>query len=129
MHALPSGAEPLTMTTPMPRSQRAYVMAMCAIIGAAFAYAICEWGQWPKLHYLPLREEMTFAPPPAISVAYYGILAWGFGGLVCGAVVGAMLCRVVPKPWPERPLRLLGAWAITAILLAGGYFTWALWPW
>ena len=33
--------------------------------------------------------------------------------------------------WARDILTLdkVGAWAITAILLAGGYFTWALWPW
>jgi len=113
----------------MPRDQRAYVIAMCAIIGAAFAYAACEWGSWPRLTYLPLRGEVTLGGGGAITIVYLGIVAWGVGGLVCGALVGAILCRLAPRPWTERTLHLFGAWAIAALLLAGGYFTWSLWPW
>ena len=113
----------------MPRDQRAYVIAMCAIIGAAFAYAACEWGTWPRLSYLPLRGELAWSSGGAIAIVYVGIVAWGAGGLVCGALVGALLCRLWPRPWPERALHLFGAWAIAAVLLAGGYFTWSLWPW
>ena len=115
--------------TPMPRDQRAYVIAMCAIIGAAFAYAACEWGNWPRIRYLPLRGEVTLDAAGAISIVYPGSVAWGVGGLVCGALVGALLCRLVPRPWPDRALHLFGAWAVAALLLAGGYFTWGLWPW
>lgn len=114
---------------PMPRDQRAYVIATCAIIGAAFAYAACEWGRWPKLIYLPLRGELTVQPPQAITIGYLGIVLWGLGGLALGAVTGALLCRLVPRPWPDRALHLFGAWAITAVLLAGSYYTWGLWPW
>ena len=113
----------------MPRQQRAYLIAMCAIIGGAFAYAACEWGQWSRLTYLPLHEEVTFERSPAISIVYIGIVLWGLGGLVCGALVGALLSKIFPRPWPDLVLRLFGAWAITAILLAGSYFTWSLWPW
>lgn len=113
----------------MPRQQRAYLIAMCAIIGAAFAYAACEWGRWRRFTYLPLQDEITFEPSPAVNVVYLGIVAWGLGGLVCGALVGALLSKIFPRPWSDVVLRLFGAWAITAILLAGGYFTWSLWPW
>ena len=115
----------------MPRDQRAYVIAMCAIIGGAFAYAACEWGQWPRLTYAPLAGEVTLGatPPTPTSMLYLGIMAWGLGGTICGALVGAVLTRVFPKPWPDRALHLFGAWALTAILLAGSYFTWGLWPW
>lgn len=115
--------------TMMPRHQRAYVIAMCAIIGAAFAYAACEWGRWPRLTYLPLQGEVTFDSSPAISMLYLGIVAWGFGGLVCGALVGVLLSKLFARPWPDLVLRLFGAWAVTALLLSGSYFTWSLWPW
>jgi hypothetical protein len=113
----------------MPRWQKAYVIAMTAIIGGAFAYAACEWGSWPKLRYEPLAERFGFDGSPAIAIVYWGIALWGFGGAVVGALVGAILCRIAPRPWPDRVLHLFGAWAITAIFLAGGYFTWSLWPW
>lgn len=116
--------------TAMPRAQRAHVIAMSAIIGGAFAYAACEWGRWPRLVYAPLGDgfAITTAASPT-TLTYLGIVAWGAGGMLCGAVVGAVLVRIVPRPWPDRALRLFGAWAITAILLAGLYFTWSLSPW
>ncbi len=113
----------------MSRAHRAYVIAMCAIIGGAFAYAACEWGHWPRITYLPLSGDFTLAPGARIAMAYVGIVAWGTGGAACGALVGALLVRAVPRPWPPLVYRLFGAWAIAAILLAGGYFTWTLIPW
>lgn len=113
----------------MPRAFRAYVIAMCAIIGGAFAYAACDWGRWPRLTYLPLAEQLTLLPTSTVSITYIGTVAWGLGGGVMGAAIGAVLCRVVPRMWPAHIFQLFGAWAITAILLAGGYFTWSLWPW
>ena len=122
MHAL--SPEPM-----MPRQQRAYVIAMTAIIGGAFAYAACEWGRWPRLTYLPLSGDVTFDSTPSIAIVYLGIVLWGIGGLVVGALVGVVLTKIFPRPWSDLVLRLFGAWAITALLLAGGYFTWSLWPW
>jgi hypothetical protein len=113
----------------MPRAQRAYVIGMCAIIGGAFAYAACQWGQWPHLMYTPLHGDFSFHGAPAITIHYYGLLLWGFGGLVCGALVGALLSKIFARAWSDLVLRLFGAWAITAVLLSGGYFTWSLWPW
>lgn len=116
----------------MPRSQRGYVIAMCAMIGGAFAYAACDWGRWPRLTYLPLTSELTFAPVStsiSTSIIYLGTVAWGLGGALCGALVGAVLTRIVTRPWSDRTIHLFGAWALTAIVLAGGYYTWSLWPW
>jgi hypothetical protein len=120
------------MTTgaqPMSRAHRAYVIAMCAIIGGAFAYAACDWGHWPHLIYLPLSGKLVMRTTSAIAIHYAGLVLWGAGGACAGALAGAVLCRAVPRTWPPRVYRLLGAWAITALLLAGSYFTWSLWPW
>ncbi|HEY0194084.1 MAG TPA: hypothetical protein VGC42_23360 [Kofleriaceae bacterium] len=113
----------------MSRGQRAYVIAMCALIGAAFAYAACDWGHWPHVMYLPLSGRLITRPGAAITIHYFGLLLWGAGGAGTGAIVGAGLCSLVPRPWSRRAYQLFGAWAITAIVLAGGYFTWSLWPW
>ncbi len=114
----------------LPRWQRAFAIATCAIIRAAFAYATSDWARWPTLAYLPVRGEWTMhAPPGAIAITYLGIVAWGIGGAAIGALVGAGMCALARKPLSDRVILLLGAWAITAILLAGGYFTWSLWPW
>jgi hypothetical protein len=113
----------------MSRAHRAYVIAMCAIIGGAFAYAACDWGRWPHLTYLPLTGEVVMAPTTALAIHYFGLVAWGVGGACAGVIVGGALCRAAPRPWPGYVYQLFGAWAITAIVLAGSYFTWSLWPW
>jgi len=114
----------------MPRWQRAYVVAMCAIIAAAFAYTACDWGRWPRIVYQPLTSEVTMsAKPGAIAIGYFGAVAWGLGGAAVGMVIGWALCMVGKREWPARTLHLFGAWAITAVLLAGSYYTWNLYPW
>ncbi|MEO8845672.1 MAG: hypothetical protein ABI591_04555 [Kofleriaceae bacterium] len=114
----------------MPRWQRAFVIAACALIGAGFTYAACDWGQWPRISYLPISGDVVMkAPPGSVVMTYFGIVAWGLGGAICGSLIGAMACAVIKKPLPDRALQLAGAWAITAILLAGSYYTWTLWPW
>jgi hypothetical protein len=114
----------------IPRAQRAFVIAMCATIGGAFAYAACDWGQWPRLAYLPLQRAFAMpAPAGTIAMMYWGIMLWGLGGAVVGALVGIVACAAWRRPWPDRALQLLGGWAITAIVLAGAYYTWNLWPW
>jgi hypothetical protein len=120
----PVAGEPQRMS----RAHRAYVIAMCAIIGGAFAYAACDWGHWPHLVYLPLQERLVMQPGTAVAMHYVGLVAWGIGGTCCGAVVGALACRVAPRPWPTYVYQLFGAWALTALLLAGSYYTWSLWP-
>jgi hypothetical protein len=117
------------VTAAMSRGQRAYVIAMCAIIGGAFAYAAVDWGHWPHLIYLPLSGELVTAPTTAVSIHYVGFVLWGIGGACSGALVGVALCRLTRRPWPAHVYQLFGAWAITAILLAGSYYTWGLWPW
>jgi len=114
----------------MPRAHRAYAIAICAVIGGAFAYAAANWGQWPTLTYLPVTGELVWhAPPGAVAMIYWGLVAWGLGGAACGAVVGVVACALWKRPLPERLLLVSGAWAIAALVLAGGYFTWTLWPW
>ena len=117
------------MTEAMSRAHRAYAIAMCAIIGGAFAYAACDWGHWPHLVYLPIARRVVLEPGGAVAIHYVGLVAWGLGGFCTGALVGAALCRIAPRTWSPRLYSLFGAWAITAIALAGFYFTWSLWPW
>jgi hypothetical protein len=84
---------------PMSRAHRAYLIAMCAVIGGAFAYAACDWGHWPHLTYLPLSGKLVMGPTTAIAIHYLGLVAWGTGGACAGAIAGAALCRAVPRPW------------------------------
>lgn len=117
----------------MPTWQRAFVLASCSIIAAALAYVASDWGAWPKLTIQPVTGEVTMtATPGSLEIPYLGLVAWGAGGAACGVVVGALLClpsTLGARPWSDRALGLFGAWAITAVLLAGGYYMWNLWPW
>jgi hypothetical protein len=117
-------------TTAMPAWQRAYVIAICALIGGAFAYTACDWGGWPRITYHPLTRELAMRKAGgSLTIGYLGVVAWGLGGAAVGATVGAALCAIFKKPWPDRALHLFGAWAITGIVLAGSYYTWNLFPW
>jgi hypothetical protein len=114
----------------MPRWQRAYIIATCAIIAGSFAYTACDWGKWPRLVYHPITGELSMSSrPSSLEIGYFGMIAWGLGGAAVGAIVGGALCAIVRKPWTDRALHLFGAWAITGVLLAGSYYTWNLFPW
>ena len=114
----------------MPRAHRAYVIAMFAVIGGAFAYAAADWGNWPRVTYLPLTGDVVLrAPAGALAMPYVGTVLWGFGGAACGALAGVIACNLWKRPLPDRVLLVVGTWAIAALVLAGSYFTWSLWPW
>ena len=114
----------------MPAWQRAYIVATCAVIGGAFAYAACDWAHWPRLTYRPVTGDILMTSPPGtITVNYLGTVAWGLGGAAVGALVGAALCAAFKRVWADRTMHLFGAWAITGIVLTGAYYTWNLWPW
>lgn len=112
-----------------PRWQRAYTIALAAVIGGALAYALADWGGWTRATYDPYRDRWSWraGPTPTIGINYYGGLLWGAGGAVVGAAAGALLHR-----WPAARTptarALLGAWAFTSVALAGAYYWWNLWP-
>ena len=113
----------------MPRWQRAYVCGTCAVIGFALAYALCDFGGWPRLSYLPYEGAWTFSPPSdLVSMTYVGTFLWGVGGALVAAGVGAGATLVWKRPLPAAGFGLLAAWAMTAFLLAGLYYTWNIWP-
>jgi hypothetical protein len=114
----------------MPRWQLRWAIACCAIVGWSLAYALASWSQWTRLVYDPLartwawRSRMTSAVP----IDYWGLVLWGLGGATLGAVIALVGARVWRRPLPRGAQLLLGAWALTAFLYAGTYFTWTLWP-
>jgi hypothetical protein len=114
----------------MPRWQRAYVVGTCAVIGFALAYALCDFGGWPRLHYLPYDDEWVVAPAVSgrVAMVYVGTILWGLGGGVVGAGIGGAASLVWKRPLPQVAIGLLGAWALTAFVLAGSYYMWNLYP-
>ena len=100
------------------------------MIGFALAYSLCDFGAWPRLHYLPYQGTWTLAPAVSgdVAMVYVGTFLWGLGGGIVGAGIGGAAALAWKKPLPDGALGLLAAWAMTAFLLAGAYYTWNLWP-
>lgn len=115
----------------MPGWQRTYLAACCAVIGFAIAYVLCEYALWPRLMYAPREGLWHMARPPVgrEEVGYLGLVLWGAGGAAIGGLGAAAVCALlVRRPVGRRTLRLFGAWALTAVALAGGFYMWSLWP-
>lgn len=114
----------------MPRWQLRYLISCAAIIGWCAAYTLAAWGEWTVLIYDPLDrswwwDDTTGGPVP---INYFGFVLWGLGGATVGGALAAIVARLWRRALPDVALRMLGAWAVTAFLLAGTYFLWTLWP-
>lgn len=114
----------------MPRWQRTYLVACCAVIGFAIAYSLCEYAQWPRLVLAPVTGEARLDRPPIsrLELGYVGLVAWGAGGALVGGAAALAAASLWRRPLSDRSLRLLGGWALTAVALAGAFYTWSLWP-
>ena len=114
----------------MPRWQRAYLCATCAIIGFALAYTLSDYGGWARLHYLPYEDGWQLTPIVVgkLGMNYLGTFLWGIGGAIVGAGAGAGFALAWNRPLPKPAFGLFVAWAMTAFLLGGFYFTWNIWP-
>jgi hypothetical protein len=114
----------------VPAWQRTYLVACAALIGFAIAYALCDYAGWPRLVYAPLEGALRLERPPIgrNEVGYLGMVAWGAGGGLVAGLAATAAARARRRPLPGRWLRIVGAWALTAVLLAGAFHTWSLWP-
>lgn len=114
----------------MPAWQRTYLVACCAVIGFALAYCLCDYAGWPRAVYAPLEGTLTMERPPVgrNQVGYLGIVAWGAGGALVAGLAAFAASRAIRRPIPIRWLRIVGVWALTAVLLAGAFQIWSLWP-
>ena len=114
----------------VPRWQRTYLIACCAVIGFAVASSLSEYAQWPRVVIAPVAGEARLDRPPIarLELGYVGLVLWGAGGAVVGGGAAALLAALRPRPLNDRALRILGGWALTAVALAGAFFTWSLWP-
>ncbi len=114
----------------MPRWQLRYAIACAAIIGWCAAYTLAAWGRWTVLLYDPIEHAWWWSSerPGPLPINYWGLMLWGVGGAACGTLLVSIGARLWRREIPPVALRVLGAWAITAFLLAGTYFWWTLWP-
>jgi hypothetical protein len=114
----------------VPLWQRIYLAACCGVIGFALAYSLATYAGWPRAVYDPVAREIFLASPPVgrLPLSFLGMVAWGAGGASVGAGVGAAAAALLRRPLDARPLRVVGAWALTAAALGGLFQTWNLWP-
>ena len=100
------------------------------MIGFAVAYSLCEYAQWPRVVIAPIEGEARMDRPPIarLELGYLGLVLWGAGGAIVGGGAAAVAARLLRWPLGDRALRILGGWALTAVVLAGAFFTWSLWP-
>lgn len=114
----------------MPAWQRTYLVACAAVIGFALAYALCDYAGWPRAVYAPVEGSLRLEPPPIgrNEVGYLGMVAWGAGGALVAGLAALAVARSLGRPLASRSLRIVGAWALTAVLLSGAFHTWSLWP-
>jgi hypothetical protein len=107
---------------------RAYLAGCAAIIGFALGYALPAFGRLANLYYDPIaRRFLVGARPGPLPMGYLGQVLWGAGCALAGA--GATWAVVGRRRAPsESSLGLAAAWALTALVLVGAYFTWNNWP-
>ena len=113
-----------------PHFQIAYAACTGFVIGWCLAYVLCDALGWPRLAYEPYGGELSLAsghPPPTV-MTYWGVILWGVIGGVVGAALGAVGARLARRAMSDRVITLLGAWAVTAFVIAGLYYLWNLWP-
>jgi len=114
----------------MPSWQRTYLVVCSGVIGFCLAYVLCDFSGWPRLTYFPYEREWRFVAGPAgdVPMSYIGIILWGAGGAIVGAVLAYVASRLARRPMSDRWLTLWGGWAVAAFVYAGLYYTWNLWP-
>ena len=119
-----------TNASPPHASARLFVALCVGLTLGALAYVLCDAYQWPRLTYFPYENEWAWRrkAPNAAPMLYVGMMLWGALGFAAG-MAAAWLSMAVRRATPSAATqRLWGAWALTAVALAGSYFWWNLWP-
>jgi hypothetical protein len=108
---------------------RVYLAACAAVIGFAFGYALPIYARLPRTFYDPVARRWYWAANLGpIPMGYLGQIVWG---VACALIAAGttMLLTARKKSAPgDRAFVLAGAWALTAIAIVIGYFTWNNWP-
>ena len=113
----------------MNRAERIYFMACAALIGFALAYALPIYARLPHHFYDPIARRWLLATNAGpIPMGYVGQILWAIGGaLLAGGVTWMIAGRKKSAP-SDRAFALGSAWALTAVVIVLGYFTWNNWP-
>ena len=107
---------------------RAFFGACAALIGFAIFYTLPIYARLPKSYYDPVNRRWFFAANATpIPMGYIGQIIWGVAGALVAAGVAMALVRKKDSP-SDRAFALGTAWALTAIVIILGYFTWNNWP-
>jgi hypothetical protein len=113
----------------MPRAQRVLVAVSIATIGFALTYGLVDYARWPHLHHLQRERRFVWARTLfGEPSGYVGLWLWA---IVVGGVAFAAAWLVLGRfrrPLGPRGEALWLSWALTAVALVGGYFTWNNWP-
>jgi hypothetical protein len=111
------------------RAARVYFAGCAALIGFVLAYALPIYARLPSTFYDPVARRWQLAVKLGpIPMGYYGQILWGISGaLVAGGASAALLARRSRAP-SENAYALWAAWALTAVVIVLGYFTWNNWP-
>jgi len=107
-----------------------YFAACGAVIGWSLGVLVPSYGRWPMLFYQPAHPAdarwFVARSAGALPIAYYSLLLYGLLFALTGAAAGALAGRRIGEsadaPW------LGAAWALTAVLVSGAYYTFQLWP-
>lgn len=114
----------------MPTWQRTYVAVCAGVVAFCLIYVAVDYAHLPHLFYYQLERVWRFEArgQGSLPSGYVGLWAWALVAGVAAAVVAAALTRLRPRPLGEGALTLALAWAGTAFVIAGAYFTWNNWP-
>ncbi len=108
---------------------RIYVGACAALVGFALFYALPIYARLPRSFYDPVARRWFFAANSTpIPMGYLGQIVWGVAGALAAAGVAMAIVARKKSPLSERAFVLGAAWALTAIIIIAGYFTWNNWP-
>ncbi len=114
----------------VPRWQRGFVAACAGIIAHALTYAATTYGHLPKATYYQLDRLWRFEvrAQGTVPSGYVGMWIWALlAGLIAGSATWVAM-RWRSKPIGEASLSLAMAWAGTAFVIVGGYYSWNNWP-
>jgi hypothetical protein len=110
------------------RGERIYFLVCAALIGFALSYALPIYAHLRHHYYDPLAHRWLWTNNAGpVPLGFYGQQLFGLAGALLAGGVASLVTRF-RKPASERVQLLWGAWALTALGIVIGYFTWNNWP-